>query len=475
MTLDIHSFSQLVLSPWGFTDASPADASLFDAINASMKAAMEGFAGLTYLAGPTFTTIYPASGVGQDWTYGSRQTLGWGFELRPATSQQGGFILPDNQIVPASEECMAGIIASAEYLRDNALYFGFPQGLPAAVNAESPMGIMFEARRGRLRIDATQTRFYWRRGRAGSFAVAPVTPLGNGIATANLSAGPCGSVVQFYIEATAVGGATFTYPPAGAMAPIEVPVAAISTVLSDGFESAGGWTAGVAGDTASTGIWERGDPVGTSAQPENAQAGAACYFTGQGPAGGQAGANDVDNGYTTLLSPAFDLAGAEEATISYWRWYSNTAGGAPAADVFTVSISSNNGQSWTTLETVGPGAPGNSGGWVYAEHGVPAGMTPTANMRVRFVAEDAGAGSLIEAAVDEFLVVTSGCAGPACRGDWDRDGVVNSGDISFFLMGWLRDVQTGGTEADFDGSGQTNSGDISAFLTDWLASIGVCN
>src|SRR5690606_7279803 len=36
MTLDIHSFSQLILSPWGFTDTLPADASLFDAINAAV-------------------------------------------------------------------------------------------------------------------------------------------------------------------------------------------------------------------------------------------------------------------------------------------------------------------------------------------------------------------------------------------------------------------------------------------------------
>ena len=39
------------------------------------------------------------------------QCRAWGVELRPQTSQQGGFILPDNQIIPASEECAAGLIA----------------------------------------------------------------------------------------------------------------------------------------------------------------------------------------------------------------------------------------------------------------------------------------------------------------------------------------------------------------------------
>src|SRR5690606_38857634 len=71
MTLDIHSFSQLILSPWGFTDALPADASLFDAINAAVEQAMEAVDSRDYVAGPTYTAIYPASGVGQDWSYGS--------------------------------------------------------------------------------------------------------------------------------------------------------------------------------------------------------------------------------------------------------------------------------------------------------------------------------------------------------------------------------------------------------------------
>jgi len=473
-TLDIHSFSQLILSPWGFTDQQPADASLFNAINAAVEQAMEAVDSRDYTAGPTYATIYPASGVGQDWSYGSRQTLGWGFELRPATSQQGGFILPAAQIIPASRECLAGVQAIAEYLRDNAVYFGFPEGAPVSLPANANVMLLFEARRGRLQVDGAATRFYWRRGRSGPFTPAMLTHLGNKVAWANMTTGPCGSVVQFYIETRTTGGATFTFPAEGAAAPIEVPVLESTIVFADGFESPGGWIAGLPGDTATSGQWVRGDPIGTTAQPEDAYAGTNCYFTGQGPVGGQPGAADVDDGFTTLLSPRFSLAGAEGATVSYYRWYSNVAGAAPASDVFTISISNDDGQTWTTLETVGPGGPGNAGGWIGVSLPLPAGMTPTANMRVRFVAADEGEGSLVEAAVDEFLVTAMGCPGPACLGDWDRDGVVNSGDISFFLTGWLHDVQTGGTGADFDGSGQTNSNDISAFLNEWLASVAQC-
>ena len=85
------------------------------------------------------------------------------------------------------------------------------------------------------------------------------------------------------------------------------------------------WSSGASGDTATTGIWTRVDPVGTAAQPEDdhTPAGLKCWVTGQGSAGGGLGDNDVDNGKTTLLTPILDLTSYPDPHISYWRWYSN--------------------------------------------------------------------------------------------------------------------------------------------------------
>src|SRR5690606_37789233 len=127
-----------------------------------------------------------------------------------------------------------------------------------------------------------------------------------------------------------------------------------------------GWAAGAPGDNASTGIWERGNPNGTSAQPEDDHTpppGVKCWFTGQGTPGGSVGENDVDGGTTTLLSPVFAAAGLTTAEISYWRWYSNDEGASPNNDVFVVGISNNGGSNWVTVETVGPTGPQASGGW----------------------------------------------------------------------------------------------------------------
>src|SRR5690606_2233406 len=91
-----------------------------------------------------------------------------------------------------------------------------------------------------------------------------------------------------------------------------------------------------------------------------------CFFTGQGTIGGGDGDADVDNGRTTLISPVLDLSSGD-ATISYWRWYSNGLGAAPNSDVFAVDVSADNGQSWIRVETVGPGGPETEPRWFYHE------------------------------------------------------------------------------------------------------------
>src|SRR5690606_24308003 len=58
-----------------------------------------------------------------------------------------------------------------------------------------------------------------------------------------------------------------------------------------------------------------------------------------------------------------------------------------------------------------------------------------------------------------------------CLADWNRNGEVNSNDISYFLVTWLDGVQNGGSGGDFNNDGQINSNDISAFLTAWLGAL----
>ncbi len=173
-------------------------------------------------------------------------------------------------------------------------------------------------------------------------------------------------------------------------------------------EVAQGFAVGDVDDTATTGVWIRVDPVGTDAQPEDdhtSAPGTMCYVTGQGAVGGGLGANDVDGGKTTLFSPALDLAGAGEPWIGYWRWYSNDTGSEPNTDTLMIDISNDGGGSWSNVETVGPTGPGSSGGWFFHSFRVSDVVSPTASVVLRFVASDLGGGSLVEAAVDDLVLV----------------------------------------------------------------------
>ena len=103
-----------------------------------------------------------------------------------------------------------------------------------------------------------------------------------------------------------------------------VPAESETTTFTENFETANaGWTAVITrtpGTTAAlTGLWERAIPVGNAATtPQAAHGGQFCWVTQNGTAGEATGATDVDNGTTTLTSPAFDLSGYQDARITYW-------------------------------------------------------------------------------------------------------------------------------------------------------------
>lgn len=201
-------------------------------------------------------------------------------------------------------------------------------------------------------------------------------------------------------------------------------------------ESAQGFTVGAPDDTASTGNWTRVDPVGTGAQPEDDHTpapGTMCYVTGQGAVGGAIGDNDVDGGKTTLFSPVLDLTTFSEPWIGYWRWYSNDQGSAPNADVFVVDVS-NDGTTWTNVETVGPAGEGTGGGWLHHTFRVSDFVPPSATTRLRFVASDLGSGSIVEAAIDDLVVVD--CDACSVGAPAEVGGVVASFSSPILQLTW---------------------------------------
>ena len=262
---------------------------------------------------------------------------------------------------------------------------------------------------------------FWREVPGSFFSVAMTQGAGN-VWSGDIPSQSLPTAVEYYIAATDSGGNTDTYPAGGSGDALGFGLGTPVEVAVFDFEAATnqGWTSGAPGDGATTGLWTRADPIATAAQPGDdvSNPGTICWFTGQGSPGGSLGENDVDSGATTLLSPIFDATELGGASVSYWRWFSNNTGASPGQDVFRISLSGNGGSTWTLVDQAGPTGVDAGGGWYFERFFIEDVMTPTSTMQVRFVAEDAGNGSIVEAAVDEFRVVgfEGGCPTPTSYG-----------------------------------------------------------
>jgi len=259
----------------------------------------------------------------------------------------------------------------------------------------------------------------------GAFLSIPLIALGGGAYSATLPPPVCGAAPEFFVSAAGDLSGTISAP---ATSPFSAVVQTVNTSFADDFESEMGWSAGQPGDTASRGVWNRMDPEGTAAQPEDdhSSAGTQCFVT-DGVAGGSLGAFDVDGGFTTLLSPRIDLSTQSDPDISYWRWFSNNQGASPSTDVFQIDISDDDGATWTSVETVGPDFD-NAGGWIFHTFRVTDFAALTSRMRMRFIAADEGSGSIVEAALDDFQVVEVGC--DTVLNDCNGNGIVDADDIA---------------------------------------------
>ncbi len=295
----------------------------------------------------------------------------------------------------------------------------------------------------------------------GPFVASGLVDLGNGLHQATLPVVACGDVIDYHLSAAGSISGPVQTPLSAPSVTYIASVGAWIDEFVDDFETDRGWTV-VKGAGLTSGAWERGVPVACQRgdPPADAEGSGACYLTGNSAA--NECDSDIDGGMTTLTSPLMD-ASAEGALISYSRWYSNSLGNAPLSDVFIVEVSGDGGSTWTALEAVGPGGPETGGGWVHRE--VPlAGSLGTDQFRIRFIASDMGAGSIVEAAVDEVRLRHVGCAAPPCPWDLDGDADVGIADFLGLLKQW--GMSPPGSP-DFDGDGTVNVGDFLTLLSRW--------
>jgi murein tripeptide amidase MpaA len=106
--IDFHSYSQLWMSPWGYTTQLPSDFTKQQALMQKIVAAIRNTHQKRYDEGSIANTIYVASGSSADYTYSVGVVYSFAVELRDTGTY--GFILPTNQIKPQAEEILAAVI-----------------------------------------------------------------------------------------------------------------------------------------------------------------------------------------------------------------------------------------------------------------------------------------------------------------------------------------------------------------------------
>jgi hypothetical protein len=272
---------------------------------------------------------------------------------------------------------------------------------------------------------------------------------------------PCGDDISYYFTAQTTDGFVATFPTNGASDPLTAAViSSIDVLFADNAETNTGWS--VSGSVAD-GAWNRGVPIGGGDRGDPAtdfDGSGRCWLTDNADDN-----SDVDDGTTILTSPALD-ASAGNTTLSFALWYSNNFG--EVDDSMNVQISNNNGSSWTTILTLGPGDAASGGGWnTYSYQLDTLFASPSSQVRLRFNVSDTGAGSVVEAGVDDIRLeqrtcedVPAGCSAADLAEPFD---VLDFFDVSAFLAAY----NSADPIADFNGDGNFDFFDVSSFLMNY--------
>jgi len=111
----LHSFSQLIMFPYGFTPDRVDNYNDLKAIGDKAAESIKQLTGKIYKSGSLYETIYPSSGGSKDWAHAiGKIPITYTFELRGAPDSEDLFILPANEIHDTGKETVAAIMTIVE-------------------------------------------------------------------------------------------------------------------------------------------------------------------------------------------------------------------------------------------------------------------------------------------------------------------------------------------------------------------------
>ena len=123
--IDIHSYSALIIGPWGFVDEFTEDNDEIFCLGTNMQAAVSNTHDYPYIfgVGSVNDLLYLVSGAMIDWVYNSFSSLSYLYELRPVNLYAfdpyfDGLSAFDNEpeeIIPTCEEFYQGFLEMLQY------------------------------------------------------------------------------------------------------------------------------------------------------------------------------------------------------------------------------------------------------------------------------------------------------------------------------------------------------------------------
>ena len=319
-----------------------------------------------------------------------------------------------NAITMAFAEHGITLISNAELTHDDLLFATVDEGIliEASLNIDADFIEFLQA-----------ARLYYKINNAADWTVVDMTNVGGDDYEATIPAQPLGTVVQYYLTAVDINGIEASTLPIAANKPTNENIPYFIMV---GFEEQashdsdfnsdwGDWETGLPTDNATTGMWEENVPIGSdngtvAPDEQNTPGGELCFLTGQSGSPGDAiGANDVDAGTTTLVSPVIDVSGMTNPAFSYYRWYTNSppSGANPGADWWQGFVSDDGGNTWIELDVTTQ----SDASWRRYAFRVQDYVDITDEFRMKFHVSDSirpgqnlDGGSLVEGAMDDIVL-----------------------------------------------------------------------
>ncbi|XP_067915877.1 carboxypeptidase A1-like isoform X2 [Heterodontus francisci] len=112
--ITVHSYSQLLMIPYGYKCVYPADYQELMEIASYAVNSLASLYGTQYRIGSICEAIYQASGGSIDWSYDQGIKYSFAFELRD--TGRYGFLLPASQILPTAQETWLAMKIVMEYV-----------------------------------------------------------------------------------------------------------------------------------------------------------------------------------------------------------------------------------------------------------------------------------------------------------------------------------------------------------------------